>query len=149
MNKANKKNKWALIISVIGSLAIDLSTKHLAETNLSNSHMFTEWLGFNLQYNKGVALGIQFNQTLQILASLVVLGLLIYYGWKEFMTQNKLSYSILFGIIIGGAIGNLVNRLYLGHVIDFIVLGPIPTFNFADIGIVLGLVALFGLSLKK
>ncbi len=55
----------------------------------------------------------------------------------------------IFGIILGGAIGNWVSRAMEGGVIDFIVLKPFPVFNIADIGITVGLVLLFILSLKK
>ena len=51
--------------------------------------------------------------------------------------------TLLLGVVIGGGLGNLADRLVNGYVIDFIVLGPIPVFNVADIGITVGLVLLF------
>jgi signal peptidase II len=40
-------------------------------------------------------------------------------------------------------LGNLINRIQLGYVIDYIILRPFPVFNIADIGITVGLIALF------
>ena len=46
------------------------------------------------------------------------------------------------GIILGGALGNLYERVVYGEVVDFIALGPIPLFNLADAGITVGLIGL-------
>jgi len=75
----------------------------------------------------------------------VIIGVLVYLGYKHLFNERKYGRfnEHLLGIIVGGALGNLINRVYLGYVIDFIVLKPFPVFNIADIGITLGLVILF------
>jgi signal peptidase II len=51
------------------------------------------------------------------------------------------------GLLAGGAIGNLVDRVRLGHVTDFIDLPPWPPFNLADVSITAGVILLVGLYL--
>ena len=95
--------------------------------------------------NSGVAFGIGLPMWLQIIGSIIILIILFKVGHDYIFSKNKPQFlkPILFGIIIGGAIGNLINRICQGYVIDFIVLKPIPIFNIADIGITVGLIGLF------
>ncbi len=102
-----------------------------------------------MQINGGIAFGIPLPRWAQIIASLVILFFLVKIG-KEYVFAKKnrqFLKSAFFGIIIGGALGNLVNRIMLGYVVDLIVLRPFPVFNIADIGITVGLVLLFTTSL--
>jgi signal peptidase II len=52
-------------------------------------------------------------------------------------------------LLLGGAVGNLVDRLRLGHVVDFIDVGPWPVFNLADSSIVVGIILLAALFLLE
>jgi len=149
--------KWKIskygvfIVSVLAWLAIDLITKCYAAKGSFNSMVFIKnFFYLTLQSNKGVAFGISFGYMLQIIMSIFILGLLIYFGFKYLFKEKRNLFlnQFLLGIIIGGAIGNLLNRLRLGYVIDFIVLRPFPVFNIADIGITIGLIILFLLTIK-
>jgi signal peptidase II len=54
------------------------------------------------------------------------------------------------GLISGGALGNLLDRVRLGHVVDFLSLGPWPNFNIADSAITVGVLALiWGLTRRE
>jgi signal peptidase II len=140
------------IVSLVAWLAIDLLTKCWAvRTDLTPFVFIENFFYFTLQLNTGVAFGIKLlGPTLQLIASLIILGVLIYFGFTYFLTQKRFTFlnQFLLGIIIGGAIGNLINRLQFGYVIDFIALKPIPVFNVADIGITVGLILLFILNLR-
>ena len=88
-------------------------------------------------HNKGAAFSIMFGQRIiLILISLIFLGLIIYYVKKH----NK--YNIPFSFIIGGLIGNLIDRVIFGYVIDYIGIKIFnyyfPIFNIADSFIVIG-----------
>ena len=48
-----------------------------------------------------------------------------------------------FGLLLGGAFGNLIDRIRLGHVTDFVDIGPWPIFNIADSSILVGIFVLF------
>ena len=74
--------------------------------------------------NTGAAFGmLQSYQPFLIGITIIVIGLLFYYA-KE--------YPIALGFILGGAVGNLIDRLARGFVIDFIDFGFWPSFNIAD-----------------
>ena len=91
--------------------------------------------------NTGSAFGLFPNQTLFLLiASLVGIAVLLIFFRKQagqgFMVRTSL------GLQLGGAAGNLVDRITMGKVTDFIDVGAWPVFNLADASIVTGIVIL-------
>ncbi|MEI8012968.1 MAG: signal peptidase II, partial [Candidatus Omnitrophota bacterium] len=68
--------------------------------------------------------------------AVVLLGYNLYYYHK--IGELDLLYIVGFSLIMGGAVGNLVDRIMLGHVIDFIDLRIWPVFNIADSAITAG-----------
>lgn len=96
-------------------------------------------------HNYGGAWSIFDNSTLfiTIVSFLIIIGI-IYYLFKNKVTKKIeiVGYSLL----LGGAIGNLIDRIVYGYVIDFLdfyILGyDFPIFNVADIGIVVGIILL-------
>ncbi|MBI1973000.1 signal peptidase II [Candidatus Woesearchaeota archaeon] len=90
----------------------------------------------NVRYttNTGAAFGLLQGQPwLLILIGLVVLGVLLYYSHE---------YQVALGFLLGGTLGNLVDRVLYGFVIDFIHLPFWPSFNVADSFNVLGVALL-------
>lgn len=83
------------------------------------------------------------------LALLAVVALLGIYLFRETLELAKVRYQICFGIMAGGILGNLVDRVLHGHVIDFLDFRfgsyNYPVFNIADSGIFIG-VALYMLN---
>ena len=152
MAKPNLKNYWPLFLSLVAWLGIDLITKiGVLSANFGGKIFIKDFFYLTVHYNQGVAFGFFFGQWPQIILSLAILGALVFYAVHEenvLKTNGFLRQSLL-GIIMGGAIGNLANRIWLGYVIDFIYLKPFPVFNFADLGITLGLLTLFLITLKK
>lgn len=143
---------WVFIVSALAWLAMDLASKYYVLKGGFGPVVFIkDFFYLSLQANKGVAFGIVFGYGFQILASVIILSLLIYLGFKYLFPEKRNAFlnQLLLGIIVGGAIGNLVNRVHLGYVVDFIILKPFPVFNIADIGITLGLLILFFLTLQK
>jgi len=95
--------------------------------------------------NRGAAFGIlQNKQWLFIIITFIVIGFVIYYLWQLKNEQPLMSFS--FSWILGGAIGNLVDRLKTGEVVDFLHFQfgsyHFPIFNVADSAIVCGVVIL-------
>ena len=97
---------------------------------------------FNLVFalNRGASFGL-FNTgspwgpwLLSGFTVVVVIGLVV---WLIRTTERGLGIAL--GLLIGGAIGNLIDRFRLGHVTDFIDIGPWPIFNIADSSIVIGI----------
>jgi len=143
----NKNNYQLALLSGIALLLLDIATKLWALSPSFKSYVFIKNFFYFTQYqmNSGIAFGIGVPMWIQIVGSIVILVILLDLGYKYIFSKNKRLFikPILFGIIIGGAIGNLINRIFQGYVIDFIVLKPIPVFNIADIGVTIGLIGLF------
>lgn len=151
MKKLNLNHYSTFILSVIILLTADLVSKYyILHTNPEQINLIKNYLSISLQTNRGVAFGVFFGYTFQLVVSIIILGLLVYFGLR-YILQNKTNRFInelLLGIIVGGAIGNIVNRIHLGYVVDFISLRPIPVFNIADIGITVGIIIFFILNLR-
>lgn len=151
--KKLKIKQWGIfILSSVGWLFLDLTSKaYVIGEHFKPIILIRNFLYFSLQTNKGIAFGILLGYAFQLIASVFILGFLIYFGFKYISEEKRNAFlnQFLLGIIVGGAIGNLVNRIQFGYVIDFIVLKPFPVFNIADIGITLGLILLFITTTKK
>ena|SRR3989338_11049063 len=90
--------------------------------------------------NKGIGFGLLQNTVpFIILVSLMVITILIYH-FKEF--PNKLITNAGFALILGGAIGNLIDRIYFGYVTDFLDFRIWPVFNLADFAVTAGAILL-------
>ena len=91
---------------------------------------------FSHVFNRGAAFSILQGQTLYfiIAAAVVVLGLIAY----NLFARPQPLLQLITGLMAGGALGNLVDRFRLGHVVDFIDLRFWPVFNLADTAIVMG-----------
>ncbi|ABI59684.1 MULTISPECIES: signal peptidase II [Nitrosomonas] len=127
-------------------LMLDLLSKRWVELNLSYGQqiVITEFFNLVLAYNAGAAFSFLSNASgwqrwfLSAIA-LLVSALIIYLLYKN--TTNRL-FCIALSFILGGALGNLWDRIMLGHVVDFLdfhVSGyHWPAFNLADSAIVCG-----------
>jgi len=106
---------------------------------------------FTYQQNTGVAFGIPLPQWFQLIATVVILGMLLFFAFRYIFISNRYRFSklLLLGIVFGGAFGNALDRFLRGYVVDFIYLYPIPVFNVADIGITVGLILLFFLVITE
>ena len=96
--------------------------------------------------NYGFAFGLLNNPSLnQILVSLVILAIIIYFLYLLIKTQDKI-FQLTLTLILAGALGNFIDRIFRGFVIDFIdiYIGKYhwPAFNIADSCITVGFVVL-------
>ncbi len=140
-----KRCKVPFLITVILGLLLDLWSKTWAFDNYTFIQqewlLGTDWLSFQLAYNKGAVWGILQGQVdLLSLASLLAIGFMLYMLIQE--NNPTIFFQILIGLIVAGALGNLHDRLVHEQVRDFIVvwLGNYrwPTFNAADAFICIG-----------
>lgn len=98
-------------------------------------------LHMTLVHNTGIAFGMFKNQGIVfIIIPVIMIALLLYNFYHYKYNNEKLSrlYVIAVSLIIAGAIGNLVDRILFGYVIDFIDLRIWPVFNIADSAITIG-----------
>lgn len=98
---------------------------------------------FSFEYveNTGAAFGIMTSAT----STLAVVSLLIamaglYMMWREHRTEPLAALAI--GFVVGGAIGNVIDRMFRGYVVDFVAVGNFPRFNIADASITVGVLLL-------
>ena len=91
--------------------------------------------------NTGAIFGIFSDQTLiMTIASFVGVGILLYFYHSHAGSERFVRCSL--GLLLGGAVGNLVDRVLMGRVTDFIDVGAWPIFNLADSAIVTGIIIL-------
>ncbi len=137
---------WTIL--VLGILALDQYTKYLAATKLINYHTIPLIKNvFHLTFveNRGAAFGIlQGQKWLLIVVTSTIIIAMVYYIIKSKPNSRLLLAS--FSMVIGGAIGNLIDRVRLGYVIDFldvyIYSYNYPVFNIADSFVVVGTIFL-------
>ncbi|MFL2644373.1 MAG: signal peptidase II [Dehalococcoidia bacterium] len=143
MNIFNKNTLTAICV-IATVLVLDQFTKLLVRQSLVRGESFPEvgFFRFTHVYNTGSLFGIfQGYNTPLIIASIVAILLLI---WIYRTYAHKgLLISLALGLQLGGAAGNLIDRLMQGHVTDFLDVWIWPVFNIADSSIVIGLGILF------
>ncbi|MSQ13374.1 MAG: signal peptidase II [Dehalococcoidia bacterium] len=94
--------------------------------------------------NTGSAFGLFPNQSLAlIIASFLAVGALLFFYGSRAKHSSGVRLSI--GLQLGGAFGNLTDRLARGYVVDFVHVSPWPVFNLADSAIVVGLILLLAI----
>ena len=131
---------------------LDQLTKHWALNALADGHVVhvAGTLQFNLAFNRGMAFSQAqgLGPVIGVVALLVIVGLLISVG-----RSTSRWYPLAVGLIIGGALGNVIDRLFRGErwfrggVVDFIDVQWWPIFNVADIAVTVGGVLLLLTSL--
>jgi signal peptidase II len=87
--------------------------------------------------NPGAAFGFLVNQTQLLILLTTGLALAIVVGYKRIRAESA-CFQWGVGLLFGGALGNLFDRMRFGYVVDFIDIGFWPVFNLADTAIVIG-----------
>ena len=136
--------KWSLFVVMAGvCLAVDLVTKHLAEQRIALDETIRVFSFFYLDRtaNDGAAFGLLGGKsTFIIVANFVALAVV---GFYVLMERRAWLAGIAGGAVVGGSVGNLVQRLSGdGHVTDFLKFPHWPNFNMADVFIDAGIAAI-------
>jgi len=123
-------------------LAADQLTKFAAARLLfagESQPLLGAYLSLTVQRNTGAAFGMFPAATTALIALAAVI--IIFIGvWGPHMAQSNRLLAVGLGMALGGAAGNLIDRLRLGYVLDFLDLHFWPVFNVADIGITCGVI---------
>lgn len=129
-----------LVLAVV--VGLDQLTKHTLGTSVPAGEQRRFLPGIELVHvrNTGVAFGF-LNGGGAIVLALTLVALLVLAGYLALRPERQLLW-LPTGMLVGGAIGNLIDRLARGSVIDFIKLPLWPAFNVADMSITFGVVAL-------
>ncbi len=140
-----------ILIIALSILFLDQFAKLLATKNLLLNQSVPLIKGIfhlTLIHNRGAAFGILKNQTLLFIFISVFAVILIYFVLWNNKYKRFSFYNISLSFILAGALGNLIDRLRLGYVIDFLDFRIWPVFNVADSAITIGAI-LLGYSILK
>lgn len=144
VNKFTKFESYGIsnsikIFFIISMLVVifDQATKYFAvHFSYFKLVIIPKLLWFTLIENEGAAFGMFSGRPYILgLVNILVVLLIIFYNFKKKLSLNE--YFPL-ALIVGGALGNAIDRLFFGSVIDFLDLGWFPVFNVADSFIVIG-----------
>ena len=140
---------WGIFTIAALIIALDQWTKWLVRINIPSGQSWLPdsllWLSPYARivhwYNKGAAFGIfqEGSMVFTVLAFIVSAAIIYYYPQ---VSSQDWPLRLAMSMQLGGAIGNLIDRLTIGHVTDFISVGTFPVFNIADSSISVGCVVL-------
>src|SRR3989344_3779613 len=125
-----------LLSTIILAFSLSFAGRFLAESFLTERvPLLGIFVGLSPSENAGFAFGVTFSPLLQYI---LIGGALVLVAFLAYRSRQEKVSSIAFGLIIGGALGNIVDRLDDGFVTDFFQVGSFPTFNVADSCITVG-----------
>jgi signal peptidase II len=141
-------------IVAIVMIALDQITKTIIRQNMDLSQIwfpfgiegFYPYFYFTHWYNTGVSFGMFQDANMFFAGLSIVISIILIVIYIKMDAEDK-TIHVALSLILGGAIGNLIDRVTVGHVTDFIAMGSFPIFNIADasvsIGVVIMLVAMW------
>jgi len=147
----NRKPALVMVVLTVLVIAFDQLTKSMAVSHLMDRgpYVVTSWLNMNLAFNTGAAFsvlshaGAWSRYGLSLLAFFVVIGV-VFWWWCE--ASREMLGSVGVALLVGGAVGNLIDRVHYGMVIDFVDVhwksAHFATFNLADSAICVAVVLL-------
>ena len=132
-------------------IIIDQLTKYIAKSNLDihqSIPIIKDFFHITLTTNTGAGFGLlRDNNALISFITIIILGFILFY-YDKLPKKGKAHISIV--MIVSGALSNLLDRIFLGNIIDFIDFRIWPIFNIADVCITLGILYMvFYYSKKK
>jgi signal peptidase II len=149
-----KAGWWVLPVVTILTLVVDQITKHIVVSNLA---VYEYWAPipalakvFTVRYvtNTGAAFGLFQNGSWFFIIVAIVVSLVIVFYYR-YLPDRQWLVRVSLGLQLAGALGNLIDRLRVGYVIDFLDFQVWPVFNVADMSIVCGVILLALLLLRE
>lgn len=139
-----RSSDFKIILVVIVSVALDQITKIMVRSSFAlheSISLIGNFLRFTYVENPGMAFGIRIGQNkfftfFSLFASIAIVIYLYRIRNEKFLPRFALA------LILGGAIGNLIDRILFGQVADFIDFGWWPVFNVADMAVSIGMTLL-------
>lgn len=134
------------LATTVGVIALDRWTKrlaieHLLDSDVRSIPLLGEYIRFTYVENRGAAFGLLQDQTYFFIAvSVVVIGVIV--ASYRYIPEPGWLLNVCLGLQMGGAVGNLIDRIRVGYVVDFIDLTVWPVFNVADSAICIGVAGL-------
>jgi signal peptidase II len=137
--------QWLELLAVAGAAIVaDQVTKQVVGRTLTLGDSVDIFGPFSIHHvqNSGIAFGLFASRTALVIAvTAVAVGLMLWFFARSGRRHPVLPVAL--GLVLGGSIANLIDRVRLGHVTDFLDLVAWPAFNLADTFIVVGVAMLF------
>ena len=121
--------------SILGLVILDQLTKYLARMLFIPGIEVFSFFHLTFVENTGIAFSIPFPQTFLIILTSIFIIFMGHFLWFKKLKSYE-NYALL--LLLAGAIGNLIDRIFLGKVTDFLAFWNFPIFNLADIYISVG-----------
>ena len=141
-----ERRQWiGLAVVALAAVAADQITKHVVAASIALDHA-VELVGpFSIRHvqNSGIAFGLFSSATVVVivLTTVALVWMLIFFARSG---ARHPALPVALGLLVGGSVSNLVDRVRLGYVTDFLDLRWWPAFNLADTSIVVGVAVLLG-----
>ena len=142
-------DRWrSVVFSLIGLLVLvaDQLSKIWIRTNLLEGHYLFQVGFFRIIHihNTGAAFGLFRDQSLALtIVAIIAITIILVYtfvGYRHLPWLDSKLGKVALGLILGGTVGNLIDRLRFGYVTDFIDFGFWPAFNIADSAVTIGVI---------
>ncbi len=129
-----------IFIVAIVVIILDQIVKYMVKTSMALQQsipVIEDVFHITYIHNQGAAFGMLSDKTsLLALMTLIVVGVLIWYAMRMKSTSKVLRLSL--ALILGGSVGNLIDRVRFGYVVDYLDFRVWPVFNLADSALVVG-----------
>ncbi len=143
-DKLTLKKVLAFLLPALIVVPLDRLTKLWVQNAIPLYGSIPETGFFRITHveNSGASFGM-FQGSAQLLAVFSALGAVVLL-WVGFYLSRRIAFVgqtlslVALGLILGGTIGNFIDRAFIGHVTDFIKMGPWPDYNIADSSVVVG-----------
>jgi signal peptidase II len=137
--------QWVALLVIAGTaIAADQLTKSIVSARLPIGDAVASIGPFSIHHvqNSGIAFGLFADSTTAVIAltTVAVTAMLVFFSRAA---QRHPLLPVALGLVIGGSVANLIDRVRLGHVTDFLDFAYWPAFNLADTFIVVGVALLF------
>ena len=134
-----KRLTFFLIALIV--VALDHVSKFFISANMTLGQSIPEEGFFRITYgtNEGGVFGLFANQAFLITLTAIV-GVAAILVYSRYPQANRVLVRVALGLLLGGAVGNLIDRIRFGEVVDFIDVGAWPVFNVADSAVVVGVI---------
>jgi signal peptidase II len=145
-SQSAERRQWiGLAVVALAAVTADQLTKHVVASNIRLDTAVKLIGPFSIRHvqNSGIAFGLFSNATAAvIILTAVAVGWMLFFFARSGARHPALPVAL--GLLIGGSVSNLVDRVRLGYVTDFLDLRWWPAFNLADTSIVVGVAILLG-----
>ena len=149
--------RWRYLIFFLVALLVivaDQLSKAWIRSSLPEGHTMLSLGFFRITHvhNTGAAFGIFPDYSLVLAVFALIAGAVIlfvvFYGYRYYPWLGSTAITLVMGLMLGGTVGNLVDRFRFGYVTDFIDFGYWPAFNIADSAVTVGVI-IFALLLLR